>query len=345
MIYDPVQAFLEEVTAAYRRSPGEIALVVALVFLLLAVIISYGVWERRRIFGRIESESRELFLRRTSRMGLSPSQMDVLNTMASSMPSPREPHRLLEDEAIFDRHLRRAFGSNRPPDDTIAGLRLALGYKERGKARALRSTAHLTVGARAWIRRGTERPRPCRVDRVARAGVVLRLAGDGALPSPPCDVEVFLAQERGIVTFRSMVLKASGTRILVKHRENVQLSQRRGHYRARASVPITLTLFDEDGEETSLKGRTLDVGGGGAAARLPGGRDLQAGVGGIFTLGMDPPVRGGATVVRVGRDKEGMTVHLRFTRLAESDRDRIYRELFRRPATEPSPEAGRQPRR
>ena len=342
---DPVKTFLQGVTAAYQRAPIEIVLIIALIVAFVTTAVIYAVVERRRHIHRAESESEALFRRRVAALDLAPSQVAVLRAMIEYMPRPKEPHKLLEDETLFDRYLKRAYGSGHPADDTVAVLRLACGFRSRGLARGIRSTAHLSEGTAVFLRtpgRGGRRQLQGIVERVARQGVLVRVHGGEeqlnrghgfASQAAGSAVQMLLHHGRGILSVKTTVLRSGRRRLLLQHREGLEASQRRNHFRARAAVPVSLFL---DGTAVA-RGTTADVGGGGFSATFAAldsvGNGHEAAVvpaeghRTAFSLGLSPAVHG---VARVATLEEGGLVRFEFAKIAEADRDRIYRQLFQR---------------
>ncbi len=335
---DPVKTFLEGVTAAYQRAPIEIVLIITLITAFVAGALIYAVVERRRHLYQAEFKSETLFKRRVAELDLAPSQVAVLRAMTDQMPQPREPHKLFEDEALFDRYLKRTYAGDKLPDDTVAVLRLACGFRSRGLSRGIRSTAHLSEGTTVFLHTpgsagraghaGRERLQGI-VERVTRPGLLVRVGTRFAPPAPGTAVEMFLHHGRGILSVKTAVLRSGRRRLLLQHKEGIKAAQRRTHFRGQAALPVTLF---EDGTPTA-RGITKDVGGGGFSATFVGTEAGHAGAKGTrtaFSLGMRPAVNGLARVAHV--DTDGL-VRFEFVRVAEADRDRIYKELFHRLGT------------
>ncbi|TVR93080.1 MAG: PilZ domain-containing protein [Spirochaetaceae bacterium] len=332
-----VEEFHRQISDAYTRSPLEISIFVGFFVILLGILFGY----RRHVIRQekqAEAERTErLYQQALRRTQLSPSQIELLNTLAEAMQRPTERYLLFEDESLFNSCAVRAMEQKQVAPDAVAGLRIILGFDSDG-AKAPHSTTQLKPGATVLLRgRAKDKPVAAEISSSSRSmGLELRCRPErmSRLPLSGRAIQLIYHNAAGIFVFESLVLSREDGTVVLRHAEQPQRLQRRRYFRRSVQRPVRIERVSPEGAD--LNGVVFDLGGGGAALELveidaetTGHKDKPPDIGDLLYLYLEPEPgevwKLQARVVRVS--PKG--IHVVFTALQEQDRDKIYRYLFR----------------
>lgn len=320
--------FLEGVSAAYQRSPLEVAAVIAFFAVLIGGSMMYVViQQRRRRAARLEAAAR-IYREHIDRLHLAPSQIELLETLAAHLPEKWQKYRLIEDEVTFTACARQALAGGEAPSDAISALRIALGFK-RDAARPPHSSTQLRPGTTVFLVRERRTP-PVRARVLSQkpSGFRVELQGDRRHFPTAGSVAVYYHSAAGVFRINSIIQAADGPVLELRHSEALTRTQQRRHFRRRLKLPVWVRALESDTSAEAT--RFQDLGGGGATIVNPDGRfrpgdrlELR-----FSTDGGRTPLQATARVLRCSQGRK--LAHLEFIAIHEFVRDRIYRILFSR---------------
>ena len=325
-----VERFFEQVSSAYHTSPLEVIVGVVLVMSLVAGLVAYTVVRTGRDRRRQIALAKRLFDEKAGQLGLTPGQRHLLARMQHYLRDETRIHLLVTDEIAFNSVAAKVREHGEAAAQSIAALRVTLGFRGRRSERAPRSSAMIPAGSTVMIVRNRYR-QPIKARALAPQPEAFRariMEHGGKLPAGS-GVDVYYHSSAGVFMFNATVLACDAHEVRLTHSEELTRYQNRRYYRRRIQIPVRLYPFDRD---VALDTTSLDVGGGGASLLNPDG---------YFKAGDELELRfecGGAeirvtgTVVRVS--DSGRTVHVNYEHIRDSIRDRIYRGIFRPPEDE-----------
>ena len=325
-----VQRFFGQISSAYQASPVELIIVTIFVVGLVSGLIAYAVIRSRRETEQRENLSSNLYEEKAKELDLQPSHRELISFMARYLRDPSQIHQLVTDPVAFNSAAAKVRENNEANAQTIAALRVKLGFHARNDASAPRSSTEIREGAVVLIARNKyKKPFKARVLPQRPDSFAVRILQEGARLPSGAGVDVFLQSPAGVFTFHTLVLAEEGRTARLQHSEELKQYQKRRYYRRRIEVPVHLYPFDADKE---LLSKTRDIGGGGASLLNPDG---------YFKSGDDIEVRfqtdAGTikvtgSVVRVSDG--GRTIHVNYEHIRDPLRDRIYNAIFKPPKDE-----------
>ncbi|MFW6289226.1 MAG: PilZ domain-containing protein [Spirochaetota bacterium] len=325
-----VERFFDQISSAYRTSPFEVILVFLLIAGLIGALAGYAIfWSRRERRRQIELAQR-LFEEKTTELGLSPSQLDLLDRMRHYLRDESQVHQLVTDEIAFNSAAAKIRERGEATANSIAALRVTIGFVGDRKDRSPRSSVTIPEGATVLIARNRYRkPTKARVLPPEPGAFRVRLLEEGARLPAGAGVDVFFQSSAGVFTFHTTILGEDGREARMSHSEDLKRYQKRRYYRKRIELPVHVYPFDSD---TPLLSKSREIGGGGASLLNPEGHfkvgdDLE-----LRFKPADSEIRVTGTVVRVS--DSGRTIHVNYEHIRDSLRDRIYHAIFKPPKDE-----------
>ena len=333
------QLFLEQVLEAYRHSPEQIAIFVAAVGIPLIFLITYAILQRRRDIEAWTRESRGYFINDAERLKLTPSQRQAMYRIGELATRPWKQHEVFTEESTFNRGAWRLLEKNEVAQDTISSLRLKLGYTRHGGVPI--SSVGLPVDSRVAVAREGN---PTVVGAVVTAqkpgAMIVTLDEEWKPIREGVRVRVLYRSKSGVYSFLTTVLARKGTKVALRHSEQLGRSQRRRYYRRAIRIPAEFALKTWEDFEPTV---TRDLGGGGASIELPGNTSVSTGEkvwlrfnqfapkepAGEGPRKREPNPRFTTAICTVVRtSEEGRVAHLDFTAIHDRLRDRIIERLF-----------------
>lgn len=321
-----VQELVESISAAFRTSPMEVGIILGLIVLLAGVLVGYSVHSRRVERRRRAELEEERYLRIKQERGLGAGEEVLIERLASHLEAPMKRYLLLRNKAIFNSCARELVDEEPDLSDAVSALRVRLGFQDARPDEAVASTTEIPVNGSVLL--VTEEHGSIGGSVVAQdeQAVVVR-PSSGVGPFREGEQITLLYHNRaGVFSFRSSVLAVAEGTVCVDHSEYPQKLQRRRYYRQPVQRPayIRPAGSEEDHDETQF----IEIGGGGASLVNPYGKyspgdDIEI----SFSPNADVSLSVAATVVRTSRG--GDVIHVRYQHLRESNRDRIYRLIFR----------------
>lgn len=325
-----VQRFFDQVSSAYQTSPLEVIIAFVLVFGLITALVVYAAVGGKRSRRRQIAVARKLFEEKADELGLTPSQRELLERMRHYLKDDTRIHLLVTDEIAFSSAAAKVRENEEAGAQSIAALRVTLGFHGGQKDRAPRSSAAIPTGATVLIARNRyRRPIKAKVLAPQPEAFRVRITEQGARLPGGAGVDVFYQSNAGVFTFRSTVLGEERGEARLAHSEDLKRYQKRRYYRRQVEIPVRLYPFDADKE---LLSKSRDIGGGGASLLNPDGHfkagdDLEL----RFRVD-DVEIKLTGSVVRVS--DSGRTIHVNYEHIRDSVRDRIYQAIFKPPADE-----------
>lgn len=260
--------------------------------------------------------------------GLSATERDLVERLTAYAGTRRERYMLLLDQRVFNHAVAALLeeeGEENLSRGDLTSLRVSLGFSGAATGMAPRSTAELPPGAQVHVGRPNREPASATV--VMQERSLLRLKTDPESPRFHGGHAVKLVHRNagGICTFRCTVFRHDGENLEVSHSEEARRTQRREHYRRQCSLPVSVSSSEES--ETVYQSQFTELGGNGATIVNPdshfhAGQELEL----AFRPDPDSAVTIFASVIRTSR--EGTLLHVRFIKVPDSVRDRVYRFLF-----------------
>jgi len=321
-----VADFFREVSRAYQANPWQLTV---LITSIVAVVLFLVFYARRQLQREREERARRAasaYEDRARQLNLNPSWEAVISRMALYLKNPVDKYVLLENEAVFSSCAAKLLEHESVSSDTIAGLRVALGFRRMENQHA-RSTAGIPEHSTIFIRR-TQHETPIK-------GTVLEPQASSFRVSLPegtrhfvtgSSVEVFYQNNTGIFRVATTVQKMEGTTLYLRHSEYLTHQQKRKYFRRKMKLPVYVCPYDSDEKEELTY--SLDLGGGGASLENPH-RTFNVGDAVEITFPTDrgDRLRVMSKVVRLS--EEGDIMHVTYVSIRESVRDRIYSTIFR----------------
>lgn len=325
-----VQRFFEQISSAYQTSPFEVLLILLIILGLMVGLVAYAIyWSRRERRHQVDL-ARELFEEKVKERSLSPTQRELLEQMSRYLKDEAQIHQLVTDEVAFNSAAARLREDGLANAQTIAALRVTLGFHQSRGDRAPRSSTGIPEGSTVLVARNRyRRPVKARVMPAQPDAFRIRMVEEGSRLPPGAGVDVFFQGGAGVFTFHTTVLAEHGRDVRLAHSEDLQRYQKRRYYRRRIEMPVHLYPFDQD---EPLLSKSRDIGGGGASLLNPDGHFK---VGDNLELRFKPDdseIRITGTVVRVS--DSGRTIHVNYEHIRENIRDRIYNAIFKPPKDE-----------
>lgn len=325
-----VQRFFDQVSSAYQTSPFEVILAFLLIFGLITGLAVYAAVGGKRSRRRQIAVARKLFEEKANELRLTPSQRELLERMRHYLRDDTRIHLLVTDEIAFSSAAAKLRENDEAGAQSIAALRVTLGFHGGPKDRAPRSSAAIPAGATVLIARNRYR-RPVRAEVLAPQPEAfrVRVTEQGARLPAGAGVDVYYQSNAGVFTFRSTVLGEERGEARLAHSEDLKRYQKRRYYRRRIEIPVRLYPFDTD---TELLSKSRDIGGGGASLLNPDGHFKVGDELELRFRADELEIRITGSVVRVS--DSGRTIHVNYEHIRDSVRDRIYQAIFKPPADE-----------
>ncbi len=325
-----VERFFDQISSAYRTSPFELVVVFLLIVGLIAALAGYAIyWSRRERRRQIEL-ARRLYEEKTAELGLSPSQLELLERMRRYLRDETQVHQLVTDEVAFNSAAAKIRENGEATAHSIAALRVTIGFGGDREDRSPHSSVTIPEGATVLIARNRYRkPMKAKVLAPEPGAFRVHLLEEGARLPAGAGVDVFFQSSAGVFTFHTTVLGENRNEARMSHSEDLKRYQKRRYYRKRVEIPVHVYPFDS---ETPLLSKSRDIGGGGASLLNPEGHFK---VGDDIELRFKPDdaeIRVTGTVVRVS--DSGRTIHVNYEHIRDSLRDQIYHAIFKPPKDE-----------
>ncbi len=325
-----VQRFFGQISSAYQASPFELIVVTLFVVGLVSGLIAYWVIRSRRETEQRDNLSNNLFEEKARELDLQPTHRDLLTFMARYLRDPSQIHQLVTDPVAFNSAAAKVRENREANAQTIAALRVKLGFHARKDASAPRSSAEIREGSIVLVARNKyKKPFKARVLPQRPDSFAVQVLQDGARLPAGAGVDIFFQSPAGVFTFHTLVLAEEGRTARLQHSEELKQYQKRRYYRRKIEIPVRLYPFDS---EATLLSKTRDIGGGGASLLNPDGHfkpgdDVEIR---FETDGSEIKVTG--SVVRVS--DSGRTIHVNYEHIRDPLRDRIYNAIFKPPKDE-----------
>ena len=325
-----VQRFFEQVADAYRSSPLELLGIVLLLLVLVGGLVAYAaIWSNRE--KRHQAELAQQFYDDNTRdLNLSPSQHEMLKRMAQYLRNPVNVYQLLTDEVAFNSAALQLRENDEASPQSIASLRIALGYQRSRPDRSPKSSTQIPPGSTVLVSRSRyKKPVKARVLPPEPSSFLIRLVEEGTRVPAGAAVDVYFQNSAGVFTFRSTVLGEDGKTAKLSHSEEIKRYQKRRYYRRKIDLPVHVYPFDSD---KPILSRFRDIGGGGASLlntdrHFKEGDDLEL----RFTPDNEE-IRLTGTVMRLSEG--GAIAHVNYEHIRDGLRDKIYSAIFRPPKDE-----------
>ena len=325
-----VQRFFEQVADAYVASPLEVLGVVLILLILVGGLILYAaVWSRREKKHQTELAG-QLYEQKSRELKLTPSQHELLKQMAHYLRNPTNVYQLLTDEVAFNASAIQLRENEEATPQSIASLRIALGFQSHRSDRAPKSSTQIPAGATVLVVRNRyKKPVKAKALPPEPQSFLIELVDEDARVPAGAAVDIYFQNSAGVFTFRSTVLGEDGKTVKLSHSEEIKTYQKRRYYRRKIDLPVHIYPFDSD---RPILSRFKDVGGGGASMlntdhHFKEGDDLEL----RFTPDNEE-IRLTATVMRLSEG--GAVMHVNYEHIRDGLRDRIYSAIFRPPKDE-----------
>jgi hypothetical protein len=310
----------------FTNRPGEVILVVALVVAFLAALTVYMVVRTRREARERRARAEEAYREHVEHYDLSPSDEDAIETMARYLNAPERKYLLLVSQGIYNSCAERALEAGEVAEQQIAALRVQLGFAGRQTTKPPASTTEIPAGAAVLLQQQGENAVRGRVLEHEPTALLVELDEGEREFTYGSPVQVLYQTNAGIFAFDSVVEAREGVMLRLAHDEEPSRMQRREYYRQNIDLPVYVRPTGSTKQPAET--RFIDVGGGGASVRNPStkfgrGTDLEL----TFHPDSHAPLNLHGRVVRTSQG--GRVLHVKFEKLRESTRDKIFRLLFR----------------
>jgi c-di-GMP-binding flagellar brake protein YcgR len=312
--------------AGFRTSPVEIAAFFLIVILFVVALVSYGIHRHRVYLRRRAKENSRRYAELVVARKLLPTDEDLVDRLARYLRDPSDKHIILQSQSVFNQTAALALDDGVAGPGQVSALRVKLGFTGRPVGLRPRSSTEIPPSSPVILETAGNTRFEGQVTGAATDSLRVRLKDRHVTIPSGASLRVIYQNDAGVFNFNSTVLLKDDNEIGLQHSEEIESVQHRSHYRRPVNLPVYIRSALSD-DEPKLS-RFVDIGGGGASIRNPGGRfstgdtvELTFHPDGDTTLDLV------ATVVRTSR--RGKVIHLRYGNIRESDRDRVYRLMFR----------------
>lgn len=325
-----VQRFFEQVADAYRTSPVEVLAVVFFALVLLGGLVAYAsIWSRREKRHKRELAT-QLYEQKSKELKLTPSQHELIRQMARYLKDPVNAYQLFSDEVAFNAAALHVRENDEATPQSIASLRIALGFKADRADKAPHSSTQIPAGVTVLVSRNRyKKPVKAKVLTPDPHSFLIRLVEEGSRVPAGAAVDIYFQNSAGVFTFRTTSLGEDGRTVKLNHSEDIKRYQKRKYYRRKMDLPVHVYPFDSD---KPILSRFKDIGGGGASLlntdrHFKEGDDLE-----LRFKPDDEEIRLTGTVMRTSEG--GNIIHVNYEHIREGLRDRIYAAIFKPPKDE-----------
>ena len=318
---------LSDFYAGFFASRIEIIVLVALLIAFVAMLVVFYLRRERRERRRLRQQGEEAYREQIQSLPLSRQDEDALEKLARNLDRPERKYLLLRNQAMFNACAHRAGETGDVANAELSALRVKLGFTGEKTGETPESTAELPPGAAVLIiEEGTE-PVPGQVLDPIPSAFRLRVKNE----KPPFTsgdlVEVIYQNRSGIYRFETGILEISGRELSLSHSEEISRVQRRKYYRREVGFPVYIRSARRT--DRPIRSQFIDIGGGGASLYNPQGSFKP---GDEIELTFHPDSSDTLHVIGdvIRRSHGGEVIHVSFSHLRESARDKIFGILFQR---------------
>ena len=318
---------ISELIRGFTPSPTEITIFVVILVVFAGLLIAYSSATRRRERRRRIAISERLYRRRLEELGLSRSDEECLETLYRFWKQPERGYLPLQNHTVFNDCAGRAMAEGAIGEGQVSALRVRLGFSGQPAGAEPESSGEIPVGSGVVLADSH--------DRMIRATVMdptpssFRVSTDEDAPRLTSGslVEVVYQNGTGVYRFESSVLANPPGEMHLSHAEGIERVQRRRYYRGKLRLPVYVKPAGE--QERPEPTRFVDIGGGGASFYAPDDRYQR---GETVEMTFHPDSRQAMHLAgRIVRESHGgKVVHVKFTDVGPSTRDRVLGLLFRR---------------
>ncbi|MFP4373592.1 MAG: flagellar brake protein [Spirochaetaceae bacterium] len=310
----------------FAASPGEVVLVVLAVAVFVAALTAAFVVRSRKETRERRRRAEEAYQQHLKAFSLTPSDLAAVEQMASHLHAPERKYLLLVSQGIYNSCAERALEAGDVTEQQVAALRVKLGFAGKETTKPPASTTEIPVGAAVLLRAKEEAPVQARVLAQEPESFLVEHDEEAQDLTFGTPLTVLYQTNAGIYAFESVVERREGSVLYLAHDEEPSRMQRREYYRQNVDLPVYVRPTGSG--KKPLATRFIDVGGGGASLRNPSpkfvrGTDLEL----TFHPDSEAPLNLHGRVVRTS--SQGRVLHIKFEKLRESSRDKIFRLLFR----------------
>jgi c-di-GMP-binding flagellar brake protein YcgR len=328
MIYldqERLDQFFQSVANGFATTPKEVLLFFIVLALILVFLVVFYLIQRRRIHGRLYSQSAGRYAELIGRHRLSGIEVQLIEAMSEYLPQEKQKYELLTNQHLFNLCAGKLQNRMKVSESTLASLRLKLGFRLEQPEESPSSSVELPVGMPVHLMvPGRERIRGT-IAAQEPDGVIIAPIAEGAALSTGTAVGVYFKNQAGIYSFPSIILDASRRELTLRHSEEIRQYQRRNYYRRRVYLSVLVSPLQGRGK--TYRSVLLELGGGGASLGNP---EKLFETGDLLELTFSTMSSDFRVPVKVVRTSESASVlHVQFESIAESSRDRIIGSLNR----------------
>lgn len=318
--------FFTDFYVGFSSRPGEAVAMFALILLFIGGLVGFFVVRSRREARARRQRAEEAYREHAAQVALTPSDEAAIETMARYLNAPERKYLLLVSQGIYNSCAERALEAGEIAEQEAAALRVKLGFAGRQTTKPPVSTTEIPSGAAVLLHQEGESSVRGRVIEHEPESFFVQLDEGERELTYGSAVTVLYQTNAGIFAFESVVEGRDGVMLQLEHDEEPQRMQRRQYYRRNIELPVYVRPTGSTREP--LQTRFIDVGGGGASLKNPStklhrGADLEL----TFHPDSEAPLNLHGRVVRTSQ--QGKVLHVKFEKLRESTRDKIFRLLFR----------------
>jgi c-di-GMP-binding flagellar brake protein YcgR len=297
-----------------------------LILVFLLALSTYVIVRSRREARERRARAEEAYREHLQQFSLTPSEEDAIESMSRYLDAPERKYLLLVSQGIYNSCAERALEAGDVAEQQVAALRVKLGFAGKETTKPPASTTEIPAGAAVLLQQEGETSVRARVLEHEPTALVVELDEGEREFTYGSPVQVLYQANAGIFAFESVVESRESRMLRLAHDEEPARMQRREYYRQNVDLPVYVRPTGSKKEPVET--RFIDVGGGGASVQNPSskltrGTDLEL----TFHPDSHAPLSVHGRVVRTSRD--GRVLHVKFEKLRESTRDKIFKLLFR----------------
>ncbi len=318
---------ISDLIRGFTPSPAEITIFVVLVLGFVGVLVAYSTATYRRGRRRRIAMSERRYRRRLEELAVTRSDEECLEILFRYRGDPERKYLLVQNHTVFNDCAERALADGAIGEGQVSALRVRLGFSGQPAGAEPDSSAEIPQGSGVIIADSH--------DRMIRGRVMdptpssFRVSTDDEAPRLTSGslVEVIYQNGSGVYRFESSVLANPVGEMDLSHAERIERVQRRRYYRGKVRLPVYVKPAGE--QERPELTRFIDIGGGGASFYAPDDRYER---GESVEMTFHPDSRQAMHLAgRIVRESHGgRVVHVKFTDVGPSTRDRVLGFLFRR---------------
>lgn len=314
-------SFINGIMQGFRTSRTEALILLAVITVFLAATVTIFIIQNRKKYLRRLSAAESRFREKIEDIKLSELERNVLEAMAKELPRGEfRKHEVVTEKGAFDCAAKRLIARREISEEIAASLRLKLEFGRATEQEPVYTTAEIPEGKHLYIVDKLKNRYHGYVREITPEHFIMQIRGKAAEMPRKKKLRVYLKQKSGVYSFTTSIIDINEDLLTCAHSDSISREQKRQFYRKEIDDKAHIEKKGA-GKEERRTVSVYDLGGGGARIENPGHQLAEGDEIELFL-----PVEGATLTVPaevVTSSKNGSVLHLEFTDIPESKRDKI----------------------